>query len=118
MSIITLVRPGTKAKILAGEWVHWVFGHSTRAEYLYAIVMSAPLWINDYRWELEALRAWAAARTKFEGTLYVLDHEIPVTHDYVCGLTVPWNLQVIHWRANGAKGNKWAPDQLELFCNN
>lgn len=115
MSIISLVRPGTKRKILDGEFVHWVFAHTSRAEYLYTIVMSAPLWINAYRWELEALRAWAKARSKFTGELYVLDHIVPVTHTHVSGLTVPWNLQVVHWRVNGSKGNKWAPDQMGLF---
>lgn len=115
MSIVCLMRPGTKAKILAGEWVHWVFGHKSRAEYLYTIVMSTPLWAKHYAWELEALRAWAAARTAFTGELHVLDHIVPVTHPYVCGLSVPWNLQVIHWRVNGAKGNKWHPDQMTLF---
>lgn len=113
MSVICYFRPETKAKIMAGEWVHWIFGHKTRGAYLYAVVMSGPPWVD--RWELEAIRAWAAARTKFEGELYVVDHIIPVSHPYVSGLTVPWNLQVIHWRANGAKGNKWMPDQLELF---
>lgn len=110
------MRPGTKAKILAGEFVHWVFGHKSRAEYLYAIVMSTPLWLTaDDKRDLETLRAWAKARTAFTGELHVLDHIIPVTHPYVSGLSVPWNLQVIHWRVNGAKGNKWAPDQLDLF---
>lgn len=113
MSIVCLVRPGTKAKIMAGERVHWVYNHKTRADYLLAIVLSAPPWVD--RWELEALRAFAAAMTKMTGSLYVLDHIVPVTHPLVCGLTVPWNLQVIPWRVNAAKSNKFNPDQMELF---
>lgn len=113
MSVVCLVRKGTKARIMDGERVHWVFNHKTRAAYLYAIVMSAPPWVD--MWELQALRAWAKARSAFHGELYVLDHIVPVTHPDVCGLTVPWNLQVIHWLVNGAKGNKWCPDQMGLF---
>lgn len=53
--------------------------------------------------------------TIFTGERHVLDHIVPVNHPRVCGLTVPWNIQVIHWRANGSKGNTWCPEQLELF---
>lgn len=113
MSIVCLVRPGTKAKIMAGERVHWVFNHKTRADYLLAIVLSAPPWVD--RWELEALRAFANCMTKMTGVQHVLDHIIPVTHPYVCGLTVPWNLRVVPWRVNASKGNAFNPDQLELF---
>lgn len=114
MSIAVLARrKTTKARIMAGERVHWVFNHKTRADYLLAIVMSAPPWVD--KWELEALRAFARAMTTMTGELYVLDHIVPVTHPRVCGLTVPRNLRVVHWRVNGAKGNKWNPDQLELF---
>ena len=33
----------------------------------------------------------------------------------VCGLTVPWNIQVVPWDLNGAKGNNWCPEQDDLF---
>jgi hypothetical protein len=62
-----------------------------------------------------AERDKARVMTIVTGELHVLDHIVPVTHPVVCGLTVPWNLRVIHWRVNGAKGNTWNPDQLELF---
>lgn len=116
MSIICYVRAGSKRRILAGETVHWVHNHKTRADYLLAVVLSAPLWVREaYGFELEALRAWAAAMSKFHGELYVLDHIVPTTHPRVCGLTVPWNLRVVHWLVNGSKGNDWNPDQGELF---
>jgi hypothetical protein len=115
VSIVNLVRPGTKVKILAGERVHWVFNHKTRADYLLAIVMSAPPWVD--RGELNMLRAFARAMTIMTGSLWVLDHIIPVTHPHVCGLTVPWNLRVVPWRVNAAKSNNFNPDQMELFEN-
>lgn len=52
------------------------------------------------------------------GELYVVDHIVPKIHPLVCGLHVPANLRVIHWRENAQKGNWWWPgmpiEQAEL----
>lgn len=61
----------------------------------------------------------ARRKTKECGELYVVDHIVPKISPLVCGLHVPWNLRVIHWRENAQKGNAWWPDmpneQLPLF---
>jgi hypothetical protein len=44
----------------------------------------------------------------------VVDHDIPLNHPYVCGLTVPHNLKVMTRGQNAAKADKFSPDQLEL----
>ena len=49
------------------------------------------------------------------GIPHHLDHIIPLTHPRVCGLTVPWNLRIIPSGANCSKGNRWCPEQEELF---
>ncbi len=102
----------SRVRVMAGDIPPWI-KNSRRHKYIAAVVRSAPPWVD--RWELYALKAWAAAMTRMHGTLHTLDHIIPLTHPLVCGLTVPWNLQVIPWGPNCSKGNRWTPDQLELF---
>lgn len=36
-----------------------------------------------------------------------LDHIIPIKHDLVCGLNVPWNMQHLPWSDNSVKSNKF-----------
>ena len=44
------------------------------------------------------------------GELHVVDHIVPKINPLVCGLHVPANLQVLHWRVNTQKANLWWPD--------
>jgi len=112
VSIVHFCRPGSRARALAGDVPKWV-SNNARADYILTVMLSAPDWVD--MGELRMLKAWAQAMTIYHGERYVLDHIVPVTHPRVCGLTVPWNLRVVHWRVNGSKGNFWNPDQLELF---
>jgi hypothetical protein len=41
---------------------------------------------------------------------YEVDHIIPIQGESVCGLHVPWNLQVIPMDVNRAKNNQYGPD--------
>ena len=112
MSVVCYFRPGSKQRIVAGDMPKWI-SNNARASYIAQVCLSYPPWVDRY--DMNLLRAWAQARSVFTGELHVLDHIIPVSHPMVCGLSVPWNFQVVHWRVNGAKGNRWHPEQLELF---
>lgn len=61
----------------------------------------------------------AKRKTLATGELHVVDHIVPKISPWVCGLHVPRNLQVIHWRENTLKANAWWPDmpmlQLDIF---
>lgn len=107
MGMVEYVRAGSKARIMSGDTPAWIT-NSKRASYIKAVCLSAPPWVDK-----RVLRAiW---ETEMNGILHVLDHIIPVIHPRVCGLTVPWNLQIISWRVNATKGNKWVPEQRDLF---
>lgn len=113
MSIVHFVRPGSRARHLAGDTPAWVT-HNARAAYIITVMVSAPPWVDTA--VLRAMRDEARRLTRTTGVLHVLDHIIPVTHPLVSGLTVPWNLRIVPWRVNASKGNRWCPDQMEMFA--
>lgn len=83
-------------------------------------VRATPKWLNEMeRAEVRFFYNHSRHLTRTGGELYVVDHIVPKISPYVCGLHVPWNLQILHWRENTAKANNWWPDmwapQQDLF---
>ena len=113
MGMVHYVKAAARRQLLAGITPAWISNRGPRAAYIRAVCLSAPPWVDKRA--LMALHAQAAALTRSTGHLHVLDHVVPLRHPRVCGLTVPWNLRVVHWRVNSAKGNDWNPDQGELW---
>ena len=97
-----------------------------------------PLLNKNYRRSVRYYRAlyaawpdWCAVHADFKrvkdewcvriakGEDVQIDHIIPICSEIVCGLHVPWNLQVITTAENYKKSNLWWPDHpfenLDLF---
>lgn len=101
-----------RSEILSGEQPEWLKKHPRR-DYIEQCVLATPPWVSHK--DMMALHAEKLRRTEATGIEHVLDHIIPLKHAYVCGLNVPWNIQIITRRQNAAKSNKWHPDQMDLF---
>ena len=69
-----------------------------------------PTWLtDDDLWMIEQAYDLAALRTKMLGVQFHVDHILPLQGQYVSGLHVPTNLQVIPWLDNVSKANKYLP---------
>lgn len=102
----------SREMLLRGEIPKWI-ANSKRSRYIAAVVLSAPPWVS--RKELHDMKAQAAEITRSTGVLHVLAHKVPLNHPLVCGLTVPWNLEIKPWRVNAHESNWFTPDQMEMF---
>jgi hypothetical protein len=56
--------------------------------------------------EMEKIYTLAHNKSKDSGINFEVDHIIPIKSDFVCGLHVPWNLQIITEFENISKHNK------------
>jgi len=67
---------------------------------------ATPKWLSpEQRAQIRALYQAAAALTKGTGAPHEVDHVVPLAGDNVCGLHVPWNLQVVPMPLNRRKSN-------------
>ncbi len=90
--------------VLRGEEPEWLKNHPRR-DYVRQRILATPPWMTAK--ELEAAYA-------LRGPGETLDHIVPLKHPMVCGLHVPWNLEVMSRERNAAKSNKWNPHQLNF----
>lgn len=84
------------------------------ANYRAKKLQATPLWLNDLQIE-EILDFHKAAKMfqLYTGVDYQVDHIVPLQGETVCGLHVPWNLQLLPSFENQSKGNKYWPDMPE-----
>jgi hypothetical protein len=101
--------------VLAEDYPPWLQRHS-RQSYIVQAYRAIPDWVD--REQLKELKCKADRLTKETGIQHVLGHVIPLNHPKVCGLTVPWNLEVITWHRNLSLNNRCCfgveCEQLEL----
>ena len=74
----------------------------------------ASLGWEQYADDIKEIELAAKTISKKTGEEHHVDHIVPLKgqykgHDTVCGLHVPWNLQVLPKRANLKKGSTWSP---------
>lgn len=68
----------------------------------------ATLRLTKEQWDEIDIIYGEAKRMSIEtGIKYQVDHIIPLINDKVCGLHVPWNLQILTASENASKGNRF-----------
>jgi 5-methylcytosine-specific restriction endonuclease McrA len=68
---------------------------------------ATPKWLTqEQKKQIRQLYVDAMIASRVTGTPYVVDHIVPLRGDGVCGLHVPWNLQVMTRDENLRKSNK------------
>ncbi len=81
------------------NWSYYVEYSSLRARNQ---LQAKPNWLNEWEEFLTKELYHLAKLRKLE-----VDHIIPIKHDLVCGLHVPWNLQLLTRSQNAKKSNKF-----------
>lgn len=76
------------------------------AKYAQSKRQACPAWLTpEQHNEIAAFYTEAARLTDETGIPHEVDHEVPLNGRNVCGLHVPWNLQVLTEEDNRRKGN-------------
>lgn len=70
-----------------------------------------PAWLSAE--DLESIAEWYRLAASLGQTV---DHIVPLKGKNVCGLHVPWNLQLLDGPANSAKSNRHDADDNGSLC--
>lgn len=81
------------------------------AEYNATVKRASPPWLTPlHRAQIRKLKVDASLLSIETGVKHSTDHIVPLRGDTVCGLHVPWNIQIITASANASKSNLFWPD--------
>jgi len=68
---------------------------------------ATPAWLtSEQKAEMKQMYLDAVVASRITGIRYVVDHIYPIQGEFVCGLHVPGNLQIITLKENSIKHNK------------
>lgn len=76
---------------------------------------ATPPWISaEQKKAIRSLYRLAMEMTKITGVRHAVDHIVPLLGETVCGLHVPWNMQVLTQDENLRKSNAMPDDSMAL----
>lgn len=110
--MLDYIRNSSRERLVRGDVPHWI-ANSRRHRYISMVVLSAPPWVD--RAALREIQETARRLSRETGVPHEVGHIVPLNHPRVCGLTVPWNLEVMPAKRNAAMTNHFLPDQIPLF---
>ena len=68
---------------------------------------ATPTWLTpEQLYNMQCTYKVAAQLSATSSEKWHVDHIVPIRGKDVCGLHVPWNLQVLPWKENIKKSNK------------
>ena len=71
-------------------------------------IKATPAWLSEFdKIKITCLYQVARMRSEESDQMWHVDHVVPLRSKKVCGLHVPWNLQVIPAKDNMLKSNKF-----------
>ena len=71
------------------------------------VKLATPDWLTkDQKEDMKAIHSLRIRLEGIFGVKYHVDHIVPLRGENVCGLNVPWNLQILEASLNMAKRNK------------
>ena len=72
------------------------------------VKQAKPKWLTEeHEFFIEEMYSLRDLRTELTGVVHHVDHIVPLKSTDVCGLHVPWNLQVISAKDNLSKSNSF-----------
>jgi hypothetical protein len=79
-------------------------------------LQATPNWLTvEHLKSIERFYSISKEMELISGVKYHVDHIVPLQGDIVCGLHVPWNLQVIEASENLSKNNKLLDQDQEFY---
>jgi hypothetical protein len=73
-----------------------------------AELQATPTWLTKKQvQEIDEWHTLSKEMRRYYPEVPVVDHIVPLRGRNVCGLNVPWNLQILTFKDNSLKGNKF-----------